>query len=99
VKTPAPRLVLSARLALPATIVSVIADSGRAAAVTRPAGDRGPIVVAGEGWTDWLIVPGVAEDGRFQTDALAAAWTAMAGGEREDGRLGGSFQGGARDRS
>jgi hypothetical protein len=96
VRTAAPRLVLAGTTQLPATIVTVIADSApdRILASSVGADETGPIRVYGTDWEDWLLVRGFAGAGAgsLESDALLAAWRHRDGTFVADGRVGGTFQ-------
>ena len=96
IKRAAPRLVLSAPMSLPAAIVSVISDRlAQPIEVSLAGGPRtGTLRVAGAGWSERLVVKGLA-DGSAQgltSDALAAVWRDDNGTLIPDGHIGGTFQ-------
>lgn len=93
VKAAAPRLALTASLSLPATVVTIIADAG----IDVDAGnrrDRGFIRVAGDNWSELLLVDGLCGPPvrGLESDALMAAWVEREERLEADGQVGGTFQ-------
>jgi hypothetical protein len=94
VKVAAPRLVVAGQLRCPAPVVTIFADTtvdGVAPAVTM---NDGALQIAGDGWTDVLVVQGLSEaaPAGLQTDAILAAWRQQDGRLTADGHVGGTFQ-------
>jgi hypothetical protein len=96
VKAAAPRLVLAGNVALPASIVTVFADTipERLGVSCSPTSGPSPIVISGCDWADWLVVQGLGDGSAYalETDALVGAWTYHNGRLAADGRIGGTFQ-------
>jgi hypothetical protein len=96
VKTPAPRLVVSAAMTLPATVVSVLADTspGGRAGVTATAEAPGLIRVSGPDWDDWLTIGTLDRPSSpvLETDGLLGAWSRQGDRFTADGTVGGTFQ-------
>jgi hypothetical protein len=91
VKAAAPRLILSARVTAPTTIVTIIADRNPVSPhVDRPtSGAHRPIVISGGDWTDWIGTAGLTGSwpSSGHADALVGAWRVGPDGAHEDGRI------------
>ena len=94
VKVAAPRLVLSATMNLPTTLVCILSDAVSPLDVSLATSRPGPIRVAGDGWEDWLLVKGYGDGDpqALETDAIVGAWRGTEGQFEADGYMAGTFQ-------